>query len=91
MINLIETPQRADIVATYETNGDILTATIGEAVEIFDFTGLPEGTAEEIVAEILPVNPVVAVEKVTDTVNVTVIRFYGAEEKELFEEGVVNG
>ena len=90
MINLIETPQRADITATYETNGDILTVTMGETIETFDFTGLPEGTAEEIVAEILPVNPVVAVEKVSDIVNVTVIRFYSAEDKALFEEGVVN-
>lgn len=85
MINLIETPQRADIKAEYITNNDILTVTIDEITETFDFTGLKEGRAEEIIAEILPVNPIVSVEKIGDVVNVTVIRFYTFEEKELFE------
>lgn len=85
MINLIETPQRADFKVTYEINDDVLTITIGESTEIFDFTGLTEGVAEEIIVEVLPVNPIVKVEKVLDTVNIEVIRFYNAEEKPLFE------
>ena len=40
MINLIETPQRADIKAEYTVNNDVLTVKIGDATEIFDFTGL---------------------------------------------------
>ena len=85
MINLIETPQRADMKAEYIIDGDILTVTIGESTEVFDFTGLAEGIAEEIISEVLPVNPIVSAEKTGDTVNVTVIRFYSADEKSLFE------
>jgi len=85
MINLIETPQRADIKAEYIINNDVLTVKIGEIEEIFDFTGLEEGRAEEIIAEELPVNPVVTAEKTGNVVNVTVIRFYGEDEKHLFE------
>lgn len=85
MINLIETPQRSDFKADYKVRGDILTVTIGNKTEIFDFTGLQEGYADIISADILPVNPVVSAEKVGDIVNVTVIRFYGEDEKELFE------
>ena len=87
MISLIETPQRADIKAEYITENNILTVKISEKTEIFDFTELEEGIAEEIIVEILPINPIVAIEKVGTTVNVTVIRFYGENEKELFEYG----
>lgn len=85
MINLIYTPQRADFKADYIVNNDVLTVTIDDKKEIFDFTGLEEGIAEEIIAEILPINPIMSVEKTDNTVNVTVIRFYGEEEKSLFE------
>ena len=87
MINLIYTPQRADIKAEYTANNDILTIKIDGTVETFDFTGLEEGNAEEIVTEILPINPIISAEKIDDTVNITVTRFYTFEEKELFEDG----
>jgi len=85
MINLIETPQRADIKAEYIVNGDVLTVKMGDVEEIFDFTGLEEGVAEEIIVEELPINPIVSAEKTGNIVNVTVIRFYGEDEKHLFE------
>ena len=87
MINLTYTPQRADIKAEYIVNNDILVVKINDITETFDFTGLAEGMAEEIIAEVLPINPIVKAEKIGDTVNVTVIRFYGADEKEVFENG----
>ena len=85
MINLIETPQRAEIKAVYKIDGDILTVTMGEITETFDFTGLEEGKAEEIIVENLIFNPIVSVEKIGDMVNITVIRFYAEDEKQLFE------
>lgn len=87
MIKLIETPQRADIKAEYTINGDVLTVKINDVAETFDFTGLEEGIAEEIIVEELTINPIVNVEKIGDTVNVEVIRFYTFDEKELFEHG----
>jgi len=85
MINLIYTPQRLDLKAEYTIMDDVLKIKIGDKIELFDFTGLEEGYADSITADILPLNPVVSAKKVGDTVNVTVIRFYGADEKELFE------
>lgn len=85
MINLIETPQRADIKAEYTVNNDVLTVKIGDATEIFDFTGLAEGKAEKITMEELQINPIVGVEKIGDTISITIIRFYGEDEKQLFE------
>ena len=85
MINLIYTSQRADIKAEYIINSDILTVKIDDKIETFDFTGLEEGIAEEIIAEILPINPIISTEKINDIINITVIRFYGEDEKHLFE------
>ena len=90
MINLIYTPQRADIKAEYIINNDVLTVKINDKTEAFDFTGLDEGIAEEIVAEVLPINPIVSAEKVGNVINITVIRFYSKEEKHLFE-GDIDG
>ena len=87
MIDLIETPQRADIKAEYTVNNDVLTVMIGDIKETFDFAELEEGIAEEIIAETLPVNPIISAEKIGETLNIKVIRFYGEDEKELFENG----
>lgn len=87
MINLIEIPQRVDIKVEHIINNDILTVKIDEVEEIFDFTGLEEGIAEEIISDVLPINPIISAEKIGDTVNIKVIRFYSADEKELFENG----
>jgi len=86
MINLIEAPLRADTKAEYIINNDILSVKINEVSETFDFTGLAEGIAIEIIAEVLPINPIINAEKIGETVNVKVIRFYSVDEKELFEE-----
>jgi len=85
MINLIYSPQRRDINVDYKVNGDILNVKIGDKTENFDFTGMQEGHASSITADILPLNPVVSAEKVGDVIDVTVIRFYGKDEKEVFE------
>lgn len=87
MINLTYISQRNDIKAEYTTSNDILTVKIDDITETFDFTGFEEGIAEKIIAEELPIIPVVSAEKIGDTINVKVIRFYGADEKELFENG----
>ena len=87
MINLICSPQRSDLKSEYMIKNDVLTVAIGETTESFDFTGLAEGIAEEIITETLPINPIVSAEKIGDTINITVIRFYGVDEKEVFEDG----
>jgi ribosomal protein S1 len=91
VISLVYTPQRADFRADYAVNSDVLTVTIEEITETFDFTGLEEGVAEEIITETLPINPIAKAEKIGETVNVTVIKFYDFEEKPLFEAGAKNG
>ena len=87
MINLIKSPQRADIKIKYAINNDVLTVKMDDMEEIFDFTGLEEGVAEKIIADVLPINPIISAEKTRNIINIKVIRFYNSDEKELFENG----
>lgn len=87
MIKILETPQYAPFKYTYEIKGDILTLTVNEKAEVIDLTELEEGKAESIELEILPINPVVSIEKTGEIIEVTLIRFYDEDEKELFENG----
>ena len=87
MIKIKETPQLAPYTYTYDITGDILTITMNDKVEVFDFTDLPDGIAESIELEVLPVNPVVSIEKAGEIIEVTLIRFYDSDEKEVFENG----
>jgi hypothetical protein len=87
MIKIIETPQYSSFKYTYEIRDDVLTLTMNEETEILDLTDLPEGQAESIELEVLPINPVVTIEKTGEIIEVTLIRFYDSDEKELFENG----
>lgn len=93
MIELKFVPQRSTFAkVNYTINDDILIVelnhfNLGTIIEEFDFTGLPEGIAEEIIPEKLPFNPIFRAEKVGNTIIVTVPRLYGIDEKELFENG----
>ncbi len=87
MIKILETPQFAPFKYAYEIKGDILTLTMNEETEVFDLTELEDGKAESIELEVLPINPVISIEKVGEVIEVKLIRFYGDDEKELFENG----
>lgn len=87
MINLIKIPQRSDLEIHYRVENEKLVVTIGNITETFDFTGLRDGIAEEIIVEKLPINPILKAEKVGDIINIEVLRFYSFEEKEWFEDG----
>lgn len=87
MIKIIETPQYSSFKYTYEIKGDVLTLTMNEETEVLDLTDLEDGKAESIELEVLPINPVISIEKTGDVIEVTLIRFYDDDEKELFENG----
>ena len=87
MIKIIEAPQYSSFKYTYEIKGDVLTLTMNEESEVLDLTDLEDGKAESIELEVLPINPVVSIEKTGEIIEVTLIRFYDDDEKELFEHG----
>lgn len=84
MINY--TPQFSDFyVSTYQLENDVLTVSINDVVETFDFSSFGDGVAEEIIPDLLPINPIVSVERVDGVLNITVIQFYGESEKSVYE------
>ena len=85
MIKIIETPQYSQFKYTHEIEEDVLTLTMDDLVEVLDLTELEEGRAELIELEVLPINPVVSIEKTGEVTEVTLIRFYDEDEKEMFE------
>lgn len=87
MIKITETPQYSSFKYTYEIEGDVLTLTMNKETEVLDLTELEDGKAESIELEVLPINPVVSIEKTGDTIEVTLIRFYDSDEKDVFENG----
>ena len=87
MIKIIETPQRADMKISHFVDGDVLNITIDGVTEEFDFTGLPEGRMTEIEPDELKINPIVGAEKIGDEITIRLIRFYGKDEKEVYEFG----
>lgn len=87
MIKINETSQRAEYRISYVIKGDILTVTIDDISEAFDFTDMADGIAEEILVETLPINPIVSVSKINGVVEIVLIRFYSFAEKEMFENG----
>ncbi|NBI05757.1 hypothetical protein [Senegalia massiliensis] len=96
-MNIIESPYRTDdyeLIYKQETE-DILKVTHikgnAETTEIFDFTGLADGRAESIIAEILPLNPILSAERVNGVLIVEVLRIYSKEEKHIYEGGSNNG
>lgn len=85
MIKIIETPQRSNSKISHTIDGDILKVTFDGIIEEFDFTGLPEGRAETIETEALKFNPIISAEKIGDEITITLLRFYGDDEKGVFE------
>lgn len=86
-----EMPQRSDFYTmSYEINNDILEITINGTSEVFDFTGLPDGVIDSLEIESLSINPIIEAKKEDGILTVSMIRFYGSEEKHIYEFEEVN-
>lgn len=92
-MNIIESPQRTDayelrykqetedILKVTHVKGDVQTT------ELFDFTGVADGKAQSIIAETLPLNPILSAERVNGVLTVEVLKTYNKQEKPRYEGG----
>lgn len=91
-MKIIYTPQRSDMAVKYEFGEDKVIAYIDGNQETFSFREMPDGRAESITADNLPVCPVMSAERVDGELTVTLLHWYGADaedwEKEQREEVV---
>lgn len=59
-MRILLTPQVNDITISYSFSGEIITATIGEVTDTFDFSGFPDGEINfNDIETILPSHPVI--------------------------------
>lgn len=85
-------PQRSDDKIGYEFNGEIITITIGEVSDVFDFSTIPDGVMvtdeDNPVVTTLPINPIVSAKRVNGELFLELLYFYGenATHEELFPE-----
>lgn len=70
-------PQRSDRKLGYEFAGETIIATLDGQVDTFDFSDMPNGEAEEITST-LPICPIVSAKRVDGELEVTLLRFHGA-------------
>lgn len=89
-MNIEYTPQRSDNILSYEADGDVLTVTCTQRgqqhQDTFDFSGVPDGELDrEQIETTLPVQPILSAKKENGELTVRVLRWYGKDEKHLFE------
>lgn len=88
MLIIIESPEYSNHTMSYGVSGDILTVTVNGVMDWIDFSQFPDGEAFfKDVDSILPVDPFFNIKKVDGVTTVTLRRFYGDDEKEVFESG----
>lgn len=80
-------PVRSDKTISYEFYGEIITVTIDEQVDRFDFSEVPNGRLEEVETS-LPLNPIVSAERIDGELYVELINFISSDatEEERFPE-----
>lgn len=85
MIIIKEIEQRSDIKMSYSIEGDSITVNINDVYETFDFSNVEDGVLESIDVEALEINPIISAKKTGDIISIDIIKFYGVEEKSLYE------
>jgi hypothetical protein len=72
-------PRRADGQLTYEFDGEVITATLNEQTDTFDFSTLPDGEAQvELIETVLPENPIRSAKRVDGELYVELLRYVPA-------------
>lgn len=66
-------PQRIDHAISYTFDGECITVTMDGQSDVFDFSGLPDGEAAEIISTLDPC-PVLSAKRVNDELQVALLR-----------------
>lgn len=87
-MRILYSPQVSDRKLTYEFNNDVVTATLNDVTDTFDFRGMPNGVADSIESEVFDFNPVLSAKKENNILYLELINFIreDATEEERFPE-----
>jgi hypothetical protein len=86
-LKVLYSPVRSDKFIGYSFIGEIITVDMEEGRDTFDFSGMPNGKAENITT-ILPFNPILWAERKDGVLSVELIKYIGpdATDQERFPE-----
>lgn len=84
-MKILFSPQRSDNSINYTFNDEIITATIDNITDVFDFSAMPNGKLDSIETA-LPVNPIISAERINGELKVQLLYFHSADatQEELF-------
>lgn len=87
-MRILKSPQRADEKINYSIENEVITVEFREQTEVYDFSTLPNGIAEEIKSEVFSFNPVLSAKREDGVLSVELLNFIGADatEAERFPE-----
>lgn len=87
MMKILLSPQISKHLIEYEFGNDVVTATINNESETFDFSDFPDGKAENIETT-LPINPIISAERIEGILHVELVNFIAedATEEERFPD-----
>lgn len=89
-MKILYSPQVSDRKLTYEFNNDVVTATLNDITDTFDFSGMPNGFADSIESEVFDFNPVLSAKKEDNILYLELINFIDedATEEECFPDWI---
>lgn len=71
-MKIMYSPQLSEMEMSYNFSGEIITATIGDVSDVFDFSSFPDGWLNvEGIETTLPVQPIVAAKRENGTLWIT--------------------
>lgn len=72
-------PQVNDLIIKYTYKGDVITATINDVTDTFDFTPFPDGKIEDVstIQTTLVPLPIISAERVDGILKVELLNFIG--------------
>lgn len=87
-MRIMKSPQRADEKINYSIENEVITVAFQEQVEVYDFSTMPNGIAEEIKSEVFSFNPILSAKREDGVLSVELLNFIGADatEAERFPE-----
>ena len=85
-MKILFSPTVHDAHIAYQFDGDKVTVTMGETVEEFDFTGLPDGRLDSVEPDFLPANPIIEAVKEAGVLSLKLLMYIGtsATQEECF-------
>jgi len=72
----------------YTLENDVLVVDIDGILEKFDFSEMPNGRAENIIVELLPINPITHAKREDGELEIEVIYWYTKEEISEYEKQI---